>query len=266
MAVTFGGWKAPFPLRLGSGASKLVDSCYRTVQQNRPEVLRGGGDATEVEAENRMIARMLAAGWRDTELRLAQVDPRALCDKRRPVRNPDTGEVELLSMLERWERILLLRPRSDDSLTARRAAVLGKLRSYASNARSDVQGAMASVFGSWFKGVFENRVSDVHYAGKVPAGNVHAYWATNVFPFSADYPGEYDATKPWTSGLAMINVGILPPASASQAEIDTLVGKALEILDNMLPAWMSAAISQWGPGQTDDGYYAGVSLAGLTAV
>lgn len=259
------GWKSPLPLKFGGKGKSLVQSTYDTVRNNRPEALRGGGDATEVEAENRMIARMLSVGWRDTARRLAQADPRRLSDKKRPVKFPD-GTTENLSMLERWERILVIRPRPEDSVTARRQAIHGRLRGYASCSLADVSGAMGAIFGDWFQGVFENDITDVHYAGKPTAGNVHAYWATNAFTFSSDYPGEYDATKPWTSGLAVINVAFLPPASASQEQIDSAVGQALEVLDDMLPAWMSGVITQWGPGQTAAGFYAGVSLVGLTAI
>jgi hypothetical protein len=208
---------------------------------------------------------MIAVGWRDTERRLAQADPRRLSDRKRPVKFPD-GTTENLSMLERWERILVIRPRPEDSVTARRRAIHGRLRGYASCSLADVSGAMGAIFGDWFQGVFENNISDVDYAGKATPGNVHAYWGTGAFTFSADYPGEYDATKPWTSGLAVINVGFLPPASASQEQIDSAVGQALEVLDDMLPAWMSGVITQWGPGQTSAGFYAGVSLVGLTAI
>ena len=124
----------------------------------------------------------------------------------------------------------------------------------------------SEVFGPWFKGVFESDITDVHYAGKVPPGNVHAYWANGSFTFSADYPGEYDASKPWRSGLAIINVGFQPPASTPQATIDETRSRALEVLDAMLPAWMSAVLSQWAPGQTNAGFFLGVSQLGLTAL
>ena len=260
------GWKNPFPRKFGGNAHQPVHDFFTSIEANRPQILQGGGDATEVHGENIVMARMLARGWRDTRRRALQADPRCLSAAKRQVKHPETGEVTYLSMLERWEAILNTRPSSTDSLQARRAAVLGKVRGYAGTARADVTSAMSGLFGSWFQGVFESAVGDVHYAGKVPAGNVHAYWADNTMTFSAQYPGEYDATKPWTTGLARINVGILPPASTPQAEITARMGQALQILDDMLPEWMSAIISQWGPGQTTPGFYVGVSHLGLTAL
>lgn len=260
------GWKNPFPRKFGGNGHQPVHDFFTAIEANRPEILRGGGDATEVHGENIMMARMLARGWRDTRRRALQADPRCLSAARRPVKNVDTGEEVYLSMLERWEAILGLRPQSTDSLKSRRAAVLGKVRGYGGTARPDVTLAMQGVFGVWFKGVFESSVGDVHYAGKVPAGNVHAYWADGAFVFSAQYPGEYSATKPWTTGLARINVGVQFPASTPQDEIVAKMGQGLQVLDDMLPEWMSAIISQWGANQVNSGFYLGISHLGLTAL
>ena len=260
------GWKAPFPLRFGARAHDVVDGFYSSIVQNRPEVLRGGGPNAEVDIENKAIARALAIGWWDTERRVAQSDPLALSERHRPVKDPATGTVSYLSMLERWEAILGIHARPDDTVFLRRQNVAARLRGYTSNARIDVQRAMLAIFGPWFQGVFENHVGDVDYPGRVPTGDVIAYWGTAATVFSAQYPGTYDATRPWRTGLAVINVSFQPPDATAQTDIDARVTKALAVLDDMLPAWMSAEISQWATGQTTSGFYAGVSLVGLTAV
>ena len=232
------GWKTPFPLKLGGGRATLIDGFYRSMQSSRVAAL-SGREGTEVDIENKTGARMLAIAWRDTARRVAQRDPLKLSLAQRYTKDPETGITSLVSPLERWEEILGIHGLPDATPEARRRAVRAKFVSYTSTALEQVSLAMAEVFGPWFKGVFESDITDVHYAGKVPPGNVHAYWANGSFTFSADYPGEYDASKPWRSGLAIINVGFQPPASTPQATIDETRSRALEVLDAMLPAWMS---------------------------
>lgn len=259
------GWKAPFPLKFGGRPGARIDAFYRSMQNGRVTALNGG-EGTEVDIENKTAARLLGVAARETARRVNQRDPLKLSAMQRPVKDPETGITELISPLERAERIFGIHVVPGASLRSRRLAVKAKVVSYTSTTLEQVSLAMGGVFGSWLKGVFESDISDVHYAGKVPPGNIHAYWATNAFTFSADYPGEYDATKPWRTGLAVINVGFLPPANTSQDLIDDLRSKALMTLDDMLPAWMSAVLSQWGQGQTSSGFFLGISHLGLTAL
>lgn len=254
------------PFKLGGNRGETVRAMHDVVTGGRPLVLRDGGDGTEVQAEDRTIARMLAVGWRDSERRRKQGDPMKLSANVRPVKDPATGDVEALSMLERWERILGIRSWDRDALADRRRAVAARLRGYTSNAVANINGAMGAVFGSWFLSVEENDVGDVDYAGRVPPGNVHASWATNAFTFSAQYPGRYNATFPFYSGLARIVVNFVPPLNTDQSDVDAKASKALEVLDAILPAWMSATTSQWATSQSGSGFYADVSLIGLTSI
>ena len=260
------GWMSPIPFRVGGRGHATVEGFYKSMRSNRIAALQGAKDTTEVDIENKVAARLLALAWRETNRRVQQRDPLKLSFAQRPVKLPGSSATELLSPLERAERFLGLTPESSQSFQDRRAAVAARVSSAASTTRANVSLAMAAIFGSWFKGVFENHISDVDYAGKAPPGNVHAYWATGSFTFSADYPGQYDASKPWTTGLALLNVGIQPPVATAQSDIDAKTTKALDTLDQMLPAWMSAAISQWAPGQTTPGFFLGVSYLGLTAL
>lgn len=254
------------PFKLGGNRSETVRAMHDVVTNGRPLVLQDGGDATEVQAENRTIARMLAVGWRDSERRRKQGDPMKLSANVRPVKDPETGEVEALSMLERWEKILLLRSWDRDALADRRRAVAARLRGYTSNTVASINGAMGAVFGPWFLSVEENDVSDVDYAGKVPPGNVNASWASGAFTFSAQYPGVYNASYPFYSGLAHIVVNFVPPLNTDQSDVDAKASKALEVLDAILPAWMTATTSQWAITQSGSGFYADVSLIGLTSI
>lgn len=262
--MAIGSWKSPFPLRFGGGATRTVDTFYKIMQASRPDILRGG-EGTEVDVENKAAARLLAVGWRATERRVAQRNPLALSSLQTPVTFPD-GTTESLSMLERWERILHLTPRLDESEQARRAAVASALLGQTSTNLRGVTDAMRAIFGSWLVSITENHVEDVDYSGKSPAGSVVAHWGTNAFVFSAEYPGSYDADYPWYSGVEHICVNIQPPDAVAQDEIDTKASKALAVLDDMLPARMSATISQLAPDQANPGFFLNVSFLNLTAL
>jgi hypothetical protein len=254
------------PFKLGGGRSETVRAMSDVVTNGRPLVLQDGGDGTEVQAENRTIARMLAVGWRDSERRRLQGDPMKISAEVRPVKDPETGEVVALSMLERWEKILGLRAWDRDALVDRRRAVAARLRGYTSNTVATINGAMGAVFGPWFLSVEERDISEVDYPGKAPPGSVLASWATGAYTFTADYPGTYNATYPFSSGLARITVNFVPPQNTDQSDVDAKASKALETLDAILPAWMSATTSQWATDQTTGGFLADISLIGLTAI
>jgi len=264
--MALGSWKAPFPLRLGGGGRVLMDALYRTVQAARPAAL-AGRDGTHVDAENQVMARLLWVGHRAAARRVAQRDPSKLSADTRAVTFPD-GTEQTTSPLERWEAILHIIPPRRASLRDRRAAVKSALVSTTSASRAAVETAMSAIFGSWLVGIAENDVGDVHYSGRSPAGDVHAFWPepATAFVHSAQYPGESSATWGWRSALCILSVQVQPPANTAQADIDARVGKAARQLDRMLPAWMSATISQLSPDQVGGGFFVGVSLVGLTAV
>lgn len=255
------GWKTPLPLRLGGGVP-VVDGYYRSMQNARPEVLKGR-DGTEIDIKNKVAARILAVAWWDTERRTNQRDPFRFTFAKRDYVDGDTGAhrplTDLLSVLERWERFLSIRPTATASLQDRRAALAGRIVGMASNARGAIDSAMQGVFGSWYQGLSEYHVADVDYAGKVPAGSVKAYYGTIASTFNAQYPGAYSATYPWFSGLCIITINIQPPASVAQSVVDDRVSKALQTLDAVLPTYMSATINQWAPGQSGGGFILGVS-------
>lgn len=259
------GWKAPLPFKLGGGGDALVDSFYRAMRNARPEALRSSDPTSEVDIENQVAARMLALGWRETQRRVLQRDPRKLGIGTRPVNLAD-GTRSTTSRLERMEAILGLHVSDSSTLRERRANVYAKVVAIVSTTRSNVASTASAIFGSWLQTITENRVTDVDYAGKVPAGTVHANYGTNATVFSANYPGEFNATYPWRSGLAVVDVHILPPASVPQDVVTATTEKFLTALDDILPAWMAGVVSQWGPGQTLAGFYADISLVGLTAI
>lgn len=255
-------------MRLGGGVA-VVDGFYRSMQGARPEALKGKA-GTEIDIKNMVAARILAVAWWDTERRTNQRDPYRFTYARRDYVDGDTGQhrplTDQLSVLERWERFLSIRPAGTASLQDRRAALAGRIVGFASNTRGAIDSAMSGAFGTWYQGLSEYHVSDVNYAGKVPPGNVVAFWGTVSTTFSAQYPGAYSATYPWRSGLCTITVNIAPPASVAQSVVDDRVSKALQTLDAILPAYMSASVSQWAVGQSGTGFFCDVSLLDFTAL
>jgi hypothetical protein len=262
--MALGSWKAPFPLRFGGGTRKVIDAFYKQLQASRPDVLRGG-EGTHVDVENKALARLLETGWRATQRRVAQRDPMKLSALQRPVTFPD-GTVESLSMLERWERILLLTPRPEAGERERRAAVKARLVGQTSTNRQAVTDAMTAIFGSWFVEIVENDVDEVDYAGRATPGTVRAHWGDSGTTFSIDYPGEYDANWPWRTGLAVIAVVIEPPAATPREDIDAKKGQARATLDEMLPAWMVATVSEIAPDATGSGFFLDISPLDITAL
>lgn len=259
-----GDWRSPLPFKLGGRSHEIVDSMYKVVRSARPDML-AGGEGTEVDMENRALARMLGAGIRATKLRVAQRDPATLSTLRRAVTFPD-GTIRVVSMLERWEAILLITPAEGATDNERRAVVGGRRAATISNDVISLSEAMGRLFGSWFVRISSNHVSDVDYATRPTPGSVYAHFGGPSTTFSADYPGSYDADYPWYSGVAQVTVVIQPPASVPQAEIDRRTAQALSLLDDTLPTWAQGDVSQLPADQTEDGFYAGISLVGLTAV
>lgn len=262
--MALGSWKAPLPLKLGGGGRAIVDTFYKQMQAARPDALSGKA-GTQVDVENRAAARMLAAAWRATARRIAQADPTRLSSARRPVTFPD-GTTESLSMLERWERILRLSPSPDATLQARRATVATRVAGLTSATLASITSSMVAAFGSWLLLIGTSTVAEVTYPGESPPGNVTAFWADGSFTFNAEYPGQYSGTFPWLSGLAHIVVVIAPPINVPQSEVDVRIGAARQVLDDVLPAWMTFEVSQLPPDQTEPGFFADISKVGQTAV
>lgn len=260
-----GSWKSPLPLRLGGGGHRLVEGFYKGMRAARPEALRGD-PGTEVDIENRMAARMLAQSWRSTERRVLQRDPLKLSIDQRPVASPVTGALSNLSMMQRWEAILGVTPGPDASETDRRRAIAGRIAGSTSARLQSITAAMQTVLGSWFVGIVVNRVSDVDYPGRVPAGSVQASWPTPQLGFSSDSPGSFNPTYPWSSGLAKITVTYTPPVSADPLVVKRLREQVALVLDDILPAWMAFSLSQLAVGTTSAGFHLGVSPLGLTAL
>lgn len=263
--ANLGTWKSPFPFRLGGKSHQATEDYYNMLRSGRSTVL--SKEDGYADLEDRATARMFSAVHRANEQAKNEIiDPNRLTERQRDVTFPDTGETETISMLERWERILGIVPDPRAQLPERKQAVAGKLVTSVGNKKSAIETAMRNVFGDWFHSVVYNEIEDVDYSGKSPAGTVQAHWASAIFTFDAEYPGSYHADYPWYSGLFHFAVWHQPPSSADEDGIRRLEAKALEVLADMIPAWMSATISRIYPGATATGFYVGISGVGLTAL
>lgn len=260
-----GTWRAPLPLRLGGKGHQRISDMMAVVEANRGSLLQGDENRF-IEAENRMIARMLATGLRAVGRRVAQRDPASLSEYQRPVTLPGESEPQQLSPLERWERVLGLGWLSLRSPQARRAIVKARFLSQTANTLQVVTDTMAALLGSWFVEVTSRSVNDIDYDGRPTPGESHAFWGELGFTFSAQYPGAYRETQPWYSALAFVTVVVRPTATARRAEIDQKVGEAQRILGDLLPAWAVGVLSVLDPEQESAGFYADVSLVDYTAL
>ena len=256
-------WQAPLPLQLGGGGTDLVKLYYDVIKSNQSDILCADDGFADIE--HQAAARVMATLHRLVELSAKQRIPKHMTNTTRTVSFPEGGSAKL-SILQRWERILGIRPLSNATERQRREEIAAYIHAHAGARKDQIESAMRGIFGTWFVGLGENDITDVDYSGKVPTGTIKAYWADNAYVFSADYPGEFNATYPWYSGLAHIVVAYAPPASVSLEEIRELDEKALRILDTILPAWMSVTISKLIGGQTAPGFYIGISGVGLTAL
>ena len=247
-----GTWKSPFPLRLGGKGNRLVGDLYATMQSGRPTVLKSA--TGEVDAENMVIARIAACGYRTAQRRVVQRDPARLSTLRRTYVDPTLGTVTL-SMLERWEQILLIVPTADASDFDRRAAVAARVRSVVGNSLAGVTAAAQLILGSWFVSLSSPNIADVI------AGNASSLWPGGAN--TANRPGQpASVARPWSSGIAKVTLFYTAPASASPALVTRRVNATRDMLDGLLPAW--ATFDVLPITSAGRGFIVGVSQLGVT--
>lgn len=219
------GWTNPMPVRFGGGGRRLVVDLFATARDGTGSLLNGG-EGTETYLENQVIARMMASGWRSARCRAAQADPRKLSTARRRVVSPD-GVVENLSPLERWERILGIRPSPTSTPTARRLAVFNRRALRGRSDRAELLTLVARVFGTW-----ETRVAEYSTAG-MTATMVTWPDALNT----AAYPGQLPyADYTWTSTIYYFTLTVYAPAGTTQEAKDARKAEMASLLEDVLPA------------------------------
>lgn len=222
-------WANPFPKRFGGGATKLVDDLYATARGGSGSLL-GGDTGTEIDIENRVIARMMSIGWRAAQGRALQSDSRKLSDIPRRVTFPD-GTVEEISPLARQERILGLRPPLDADVTARRMAVHRKRVLSGHCDRGTLYALLAIACDGWSFAWAKKTTPDV--------GTMDAFWPdANYTPAR---PGE--PLPEWASIIGRVSIVVNAPPTATQAQRDARMSAITELLDAILPAAAAFGVS-----------------------
>ncbi len=158
---------------------------------------------SNVYAEDMAIARCVEALW-SANARLAnQWDPARMTD-----------------FLERWEAILEVPPAIGDSLRTRRQRVAGKLKAATGPTAQIVSDACAALLGSLFVQVeFTPLASSVQQ------------WPANGFPTS------------WYSTTCHIVIRVTQPSTVSNAQFAYAKGACYQMLDAILPAYVTFDIS-----------------------
>lgn len=132
---------------------------------------------------------------------------------------------KMLEALPDWENILELTPTPADSDQRRRASVGGKLRGLAGNAMIDIEDASRRVLGANYVEVRLNSAADAT-----------TYWpGMNPGP-----PG-----REWSSTTAQITV-VMNKVGLSDDDVAAKRAKLAEVLDAMLPVWMTFVIGSDG--------------------
>lgn len=219
------GWRTPFPLKLGGGGSKLVSDLYVTAKAGTGSLLLGGA-GTETDLENRVLARMIAIGYRAARRRANGADPAKLHAGRRLITFPDDGSQAMISPLERMEKILRLSVPPGRTLTQRRQAVADRLLLVQLCNRAGLRQMIDALVSPWVWSMPDPDVTT----------GPTAFWqgATG----SGGYPGSAPSgTQTWTSTLGLIAISVESPAHTPQSAKDRLSARLTTALDDMLPAY-----------------------------
>lgn len=217
------GWTNAMPMHVGGGGRKLVEDLYATAQAYTGSLLLGGVETT---IENKVIARMMAVGWRAARTRARQADPRKLSSARRSVVMPE-GATRSLSPLERWERILGLHPSPTASFTTRRQAIFDRRALTGRSDRAELLTLLNRVFGPW-----PVVVNEENTAGMTITSVTWAF-ALNT----PAYPGQLPYSQySWTSSILFFTVTATAPAGTTAEEKARRKTLALAILEDTLPA------------------------------
>lgn len=221
MTVKLGfGRNNPFPFRFGGGESRVG-----VERQALIDAFAKGYDVQddhEKAAEAEAYAGALAIGWACNERLANQAQPR-----------------KMLEELTTWEEACSLRPTAADTDRDRRLRVAARMR-----------------------GISENDLQAIAEAAEELLGS--AYVATTVVDPTDEivfWPG-MDPGPPgfeWTSNRAHIRIEVTKSGASSQAEFDALMLQLDDLMNHMLPTWMTY---NW---HTGSGFYLGVSLLGEAA-
>ena len=226
----FGGYH-PYPRRFGGGKPTL-QTFHESLNSQRGSALDANNSSTIAWLEDLAISRAIVYdGWHTNQRLAHQWDPRRMTD-----------------MLERWEKILKLRPLYNATEKERRDAVLERFERFVGVANhAKLIGKLQDALPDSFQGV--EYISVANAVVTVPDG---------TYPW-----GTANADFPWSSTVAHILVHISKPTGWSESQFYEAASKVGPIVDAIMPAWitydwyrapLSTPISVTG-GPSEGGFY-----------
>src|SRR4051812_37060954 len=161
MGVLGFGLGNPFPLTIGGG-----DSTLDTVHQSLLDAYAPGWDTNDTGGKTAdALAQALA-------ITFVWVANGRLTNQSVPSK--------MLESLTTWEQSTRLRPADGSTASSRRAAVAAKLRGFAGNTLSDIDGACSALLGANYLGIVLPAPADIYaYWPGVYPGPPGFEWSTN---------------------------------------------------------------------------------------
>jgi hypothetical protein len=199
----FGGY-SPFPKRMGGGRPR-VETITNALAADRGDGFDALNRETIAYTIDTSTARALSAAW-GTNQRLSQIwDPRRMSE----------------DVLARWERVLAIPPKANDSVGARRDRVESVFARFGSPAWASVISAqLTAEIGDAFVAI-----ENISYA------------LANIIVPDGTYPWGVAGVVPWSSTVAHILIRLQKPAGWTEGQFYDAAAKVVLVVDPLLPAW-----------------------------
>lgn len=211
--------RSPFPRRFGGGRHPCEDE-----HDALREALSSSydvSDASTIWDETWAQAGIVAAVWLAAERARGALIPS-----------------RMLETLTDWEEACRTRPAASDYVQTRRDRVAAKLRGLIGNTVGDISAALTTLLGS--------RFVQLQFVGTT---NEIVYWpGVNPGP-----PG-----LEWSTNRVIVGV-VLSRDGVTDDEFTSIRNRASELMDSIIPAWMTYRI-----GVGTDGFIANQGIVGLT--
>lgn len=214
------GGMSPFPLRFGGGEGR-VQTILTSFNADRGTAFDTADRETVVYAINMAIARAIAAAWGSNE-RLSRIWI------------PASMPVDVLA---RWEKILNISPLPTDAPKDRRDRV-------------------AEVMARFGQATLEARI-DALLTEKLGDAYVQiehiAYSNALIYVPDGSYPWGVVGSVPWSSTVAHLLVQLQKPTGWTEGEFYDAAGKVPQLLEPLLPVWVTVDWYRPGPISVDVG-------------
>lgn len=200
------GGMCPAPRRMGGGRprTKLI---FDALASSRGTGIAATDPTTTAYVETLAVSRAIAAGW-GTNQRLAN----------------QWDAARVTTFITRWESVFGITPTPGDSDVVRRARIAtAQARVGQDSIHNVVQAELATALGSVLVAV--EFISVANAVIHVPDG---------TYPF-----GTAGADAPWYSTVAHVLVRVTKPTGYRESDFYDAVAKIPEVLDGLLPAWVT---------------------------